>query len=203
MRAVASVMEHIAMTVFKELDSVFTSTIRDIQRPAAMRPLSMHSPAMEVFIDFTLQQPLMLEQSTTIDMARQMMKSMQSTLFLVIDSHESFQGVISLADMVSEQVTQLIAQSRLQWNELTVEQVMTPQSDLRAIDFAELKLANIGDLVAAMEKFGERHLIVVDKQNRSLRGIVSAHSIARRMHEPFVISERSVTFSDSYWARAG
>jgi len=191
------------MTVFKELDSVFTSTIRDIQRPAAMRPLSMHSPAMEVFIDFTLQQPLMLEQSTTIDMARQMMKSMQSTLFLVIDSHESFQGVISLADMVSEQVTQLIAQSRLQWNELTVEQVMTPQSDLRAIDFAELKLANIGDLVAAMEKFGERHLIVVDKQNRSLRGIVSAHSIARRMHEPFVISERSVTFSDSYWARAG
>ena len=203
MRAVASVMEHIAMTVFKELDSIFTSTIRDIQRPAAMRPLSMHSPAMEVFIDFTLQQPLMLEQSTTIDMARQMMKSMQSTLFLVIDSHESFQGVISLADMVSEQVTQLIAQSRLQWNELTVEQVMTPQSDLRAIDFAELKLANIGDLVAAMEKFGERHLIVVDKQNRSLRGIVSAHSIARRMHEPFVISERSVTFSDSYWARAG
>ena len=93
------------MTVFKELDSVFTSTIRDIQRPAAMRQLSMHSPALEVFIDFALQQPLMLEQSTTIDVARQMMKSMHSTLFLIIDSHESFQGVISLEDMVSEQVT--------------------------------------------------------------------------------------------------
>lgn len=203
MRAVASVMERIAMTVFKQLDSVFTSTIRDIQRPAAMRPLSMHSPAMEVFVDFSRQQPLMLEQSTTIDVARQMMKSMHSTLFLVIDSHESFQGVISLEDMVSEQVTKLIAQSRLRWNELTVEQAMTPRSDLRAIDFAEFKLANIGDLVAAMRKFGERRLIVVDKNNRSLRGIVSAHSIARRMHEPFAISERSVTFSDSYWARAG
>jgi DeoR family transcriptional regulator, catabolite repression regulator len=203
MRAVASVMERIAMTVFKKLDSVFTSTIRDIQRPAAMRQLSMHSPAMEVFIDFTLQQPLMLEQSTTIDVAHQMMKSMHSTLFLVIDSHESFRGVISLGDMVSEQVTKLISQFRLRWNELTVEQAMTPRSDLRAIDFAEFQLANIGDLVAAMKKFGERHLIVVDKQNRSLRGIVSAHSIARRMHEPFVISERSVTFSDSYWARAG
>jgi CBS domain containing-hemolysin-like protein len=196
-------MEHIAMTVFKELDSVFTSTIRDIQRPATMRPLSMHSPAMEVFIDFTKQQPLMLEQNTTIEVARQMMKSMQSTLFLVIDSHESFQGVISLDDMVSEQVTKLIAQSRLRWNELTVEQVMTPRSDLRAIDFEEVKLANIGDLVAAMRKFGERHLIVIDKQNRSLRGVISAHNIARRMHEPFVISERRITFSDSYWARAG
>jgi DeoR family transcriptional regulator, catabolite repression regulator len=203
MRAVASVMERIAMTVFKKLDSVFTSTIRDIQRPAAMRQLSMHSPALEVFIDFTLQQPLMLEQSTTIDVARKMMKSMHSTLFLVIDSHESFQGMISLGDMVSEQVTKLIAQSRVRWNELTVEQAMTPRSDLRAIDFAEFKLANIGDLVAAMRKFGERHLIVVDKQNRSLRGIVSAHSIARRMHEPFVISEKSVTFSDSCRARAG
>jgi DeoR family transcriptional regulator, catabolite repression regulator len=196
-------MERITMTVFKELDSVFTSTIRDIQRPAAMRPLSMHSPGMEVFIDFALQQPLMLDQSTTIDVARQMMKSMHSTLLLVIDSHESFQGVISLEDMVSEQVTKLIAQSRLQWNELTVEQAMTLRSDLRAIDFAEFKLANIGDLVAAMRKFGKRHLIVVDKQKRSLRGMVSAHSIARRMHEPFVVSERSATFSDAYWVRAG
>jgi|WetSurMetagenome_2_1015567.scaffolds.fasta_scaffold734951_1 DeoR family transcriptional regulator, catabolite repression regulator len=191
------------MTIFKELDSAITSTIRDIQRPAAMRPLNMHSPAMEVFIDFTQQQPLMLEQSATIDGAREMMKSTHIKLLLVIDSHESFQGVISLDDMVSERVMNVKAQSRVPWRKLTVEQVMTPRSRLRAIDFTEFQLANIADVVAAMTRFSERHLIVVDKQNRSLRGIVSAHSIARRMHEPFVISERNVAFSDSYWARAG
>lgn len=191
------------MTVFKELDSVVTSTIQKVERPAALRPLHMHSPAMEVFVDFTQRQPLMLEQSTTIDGAREMMKNTHIKLFLVIDSHESFQGVITLEDMVSEQVMTAMAQSRLKWHELTVEQVMTPRNRLRAIDFAEFRLANIGDLMTTMKKFGERHLIVVDTLNRTLRGMVSAHSIARRIHEPVFVKERGVSFSDSYRASTG
>jgi DeoR family transcriptional regulator, catabolite repression regulator len=190
------------MTVFKELDTVFTNTIRDIQRPTGMRPLSMHSPALEVFTDFTRQQPLMLEQSTTIDEARELMKSTHTKLFLAIDSHESFQGVLTQDNLLLARVMKLMAQSRLQWHELTVEQVMTPRSQLRAIDFLELKLANIGDLVATMKTFGERYVVVVETQTRSLRGIVSAHSIARRMHEPFVISEKAVPASDFYRAIA-
>jgi CBS domain containing-hemolysin-like protein len=191
------------MTVFKELDPKITSTIRDIQRPAASRALSMHSPAMEVFTDFTRQQPLMLEQSTTIDGAREMMKSTHTRLFLVIDSQESFRGVISLDDLVSEHVMKVMVHSRLRLHELTVEQAMTPRDRLHAIDFAELQLANIGDVVATMKKFGERHVLAVDTQNCSLRGIVSAHNIARKMHEPVVINERAVSFSDFYRAIAG
>ncbi|MEZ5502198.1 MAG: CBS domain-containing protein [Halioglobus sp.] len=191
------------MTTFKDIDTLFTSTIRDIERPTANHPLNLHSPAMQVFTDFKEQQPLMLEQSTTIDGAREVMKRTHSKLFLVIDPQESFRGVISLEDLVSEKVMRESGHARLRWSEMTVEQVMTPRHRLRALDFCEFRLANVGEVLATMKKFGEHHLIVVDTQNRSLRGIVSAHSIARRMHEPVLISERAVSFSDIYRTIAG
>lgn len=191
------------MTVFKDLDSSLNSTIRDIQRPAAMRPLNMHSPAMEVFTDFTRQQPLMVEQSSTIDQARELMMRTHTKLLLVIDSHEAFQGVLSPDCLMLARVMKLMAQSRLLWNELTVEQVMTPRSHLRAIDFTEFQLANVGDLVATMKSFGEEHVLVVETQRRSLRGIVSAHSIARRMHEPVANREAAVPFFNPGTAMTG
>lgn len=184
------------MPAFKELDTIFTSTIRNIQRPVAVSALRLHSPAMEVFTDFTRQNPLMLEQNTSIDGAREMMKSTHIKLFLVIDIHESFRGVITLEDLLSEKVMKEMGQFRLRRNELTVEQVMTPKSRLRAINFNELQLRNVGDLLDTMQKSGERHVLVVDTQSFSIRGIVSAHSIARMMHVPIVISERAVSFSD-------
>jgi CBS domain containing-hemolysin-like protein len=184
------------MPAFYELDTLFTSAIGDIDRPMTLNPLSLHSPAMAVFTDFTLQNPLMLEQSTSIDGAREMMKRTHTKLFLVIDTQESFRGVISLDDLVSEKVMQVVAQSRIPRTELTVEQIMTPRAQLQAIDFVDFQLANIGDVLATMKKYGEQHVVVVDTQSCSIRGIVSAHSIARRTHSPIVISERAVSFSD-------
>jgi len=191
------------MSVFKDLKPLMSSTIREIQRPSAIKPLSVHSPAMEVFTDFSKQQPLMLEQNTSIDDAREIMRRTHTKLFLVIDAQEAFRGVISLNDLVSESVLKEMERSRLPRHELTVERVMTPKSQLRAIDFAEFKLANVGEVLARMHKFGEQHVIVVETDSASIRGIVSAHAIARRMHAPIVIAERAVTFSEIYRAFTG
>jgi CBS domain-containing protein len=184
------------MPVFKELNPIATNSIQGIQRPAETRVLSLHSPAIEVFTDFAHEKPLMLEQNTPIDDARGMMKRTHIKLFLVINSQEQFRGVITLDDLVSEKVMMEMGHYQLRRNELTVEQVMTPKSRLRAISFNELQLGNVGDVLETMQKSGERHVLVVDTQSFSIRGIVSAHSIARMMHVPIVISERAVSFSD-------
>ena len=184
------------MSVLNDLEPSFTNTIRDIQRPPAVNVLSLHSPAMEVFTDFCRQQPLMVEQNTTVDVAREMMRRTHTELFLVIDAQEAFRGVLSQDDLESGKVMQELGQSRLRRTELTVERVMTPRNRLRAIDFREFQLANIGDVLARLQENGEQHILVAETKRPSIRGIVSADGIARRMHAPVVISERALSFSD-------
>lgn len=184
------------MSVLHELEPSFTNTIRDIQRPPAVNVLSLHSPAMEVLTDFCRQQPLMVEQNTTVDVAREMMRRTHSDLFLVIDAQEAFRGILSQDDLESEKVMKEIGQSRLRRSEVTVEHVMTPRNRLRAIDLREFQLANIGDVLSRMRHNGEHHMLVAETKRPSIRGIVSADGIARRMHTPVLISERAVSFSD-------
>jgi CBS domain containing-hemolysin-like protein len=186
------------MSVFKKLEPLFATTIKEIQRPATVHVLSLRSPAMEVFTDFSMQQPLMLEHVTSIDDAREIMKSTHNKFFLVIDKQESFLGVVSLEDLESEKVMAEIARSRLRRHELTVEKVMTPPCHICSIDFRDFQQADIGCVLACMKDYGEQYVLVVDAQRSSIRGIVSAETIARRMHSPVVISERAVSFSDIF-----
>jgi CBS domain containing-hemolysin-like protein len=184
------------MSLFVEADPLFTASIRDIKRPSNVDVLSLQSPALAVLTDFTQQNPLMMEQNTSIDEAREIMKRTHTKLFLVIDVQESFRGVITLDDLVSEKVMKKMRASQLRRDELTVQSVMTPKNRLQAIDFKIFQQATVGDLLARMKKYGEQHMVVVDTSDDSIRGLVSAHGIARRMHSPVVINERAVLFSE-------
>lgn len=191
------------MPEFKELPIKALSAINDIQRPADKAEVDLYSPATEVFTDFTTQNPLMLEQTTAIDEAQEMMKKTHVKLKLVIDSRESFRGVISLADLLSVKVMTAMEKTGLRRNELTVAHVMTPRDSLHAIDMHDFATARIGDVLATMKKYGEQHVLVADISTKSIRGIVSANDIARRMHIPIEISERANSFSDIYKAVKG
>lgn len=191
------------MSFFKELRTVSTASIKGIQQPVDAAQSNMHSPATEIFTDFTLHSPLLLEQATTIDYAREMMKRTHVKLKLVIDLQEVFRGVISLDDLMSAKVVKAMERSGLTLRELTVEHVMTPRSALHAIESRDFAMASIGDVLATMKKYGEQHVLVVDSQLGSVRGIVSANDIARKIHIPIVISERANSFSEIYRAIAG
>jgi CBS domain containing-hemolysin-like protein len=184
------------MPSFKDLRTLSTDDIKEIQRPLDNVALTLNSRAATVFTDFSQQSPLMLEQGTPIDDAVQMMKRTHVKLTLVIDSQESFRGVITLADLVSAKVITGIGQSGLRRHELTVAHVMTPKRALHGIDMRDFAQASIGDVLATMKKHGEQHVLVVDKQAASIRGIVSANDIARRMHVPITINERANSFSE-------
>ena len=191
------------MPSFKEIRTLSTASIRDIEQPADVVIPTLHSPASKVLTDFTRQTPMMLEQWTTIEDAREIMKRTHVKLKLVIDSNESFLGVITLEDLMSAKVVQAMEKSGLSRFDLTVKQVMTPRSALHAIDIRDFEMASIGDIVLTMKKFGDQHVLVVDTRRASICGIVSANEIPKRMHTPLVIAERASTFSDICRAVAG
>ncbi len=181
-----------------KLSTVPLSNIELIEQPVQEKNLDLESPALEVFTDFTRRMPLMLEQSTPVDVAIETMRKTHVKLKLVIDPRESFRGVITLADLVSVKVAMAAEATGLRREDLTVAHVMTGRDELHALDMEVLRTARIGDVLATMEAYGDQHILVVDQGRHSIRGIVSVTDVARALHVPVVINERAVSFAQIY-----
>ena len=188
------------MSGFKVLNTVSVATIENIEQPVSDTLLNLQSPATEVFTDFSKNNPLMLEQSTPIKEALEMMKRSHVKLKLVIDSQESFRGIVSLADLLSVKTMQASQATRLHRDDLTVADIMTRRKDLHAIRYDGLASAKVGDLLATMKSFGDQHVLVVDTDKNSIRGLISARDIARRLHIPVSINARANSFAEVYQA---
>ncbi len=191
------------MSSYHKLPTVALSSVVEIERPEHEATLNMDSPAREIFTDFLQQQPLLLEKSTPVDEAVELMKRTHVKLKLVIDSAEEFQGVISLADLQSVKVMKAAQAEGIARSELSVGKVMTPREKLHAIDTSTLLSANIGDLLTTMKDYGDQHVLVVDANKGKIRGLVSASDIARALHVPVKIAERANSFTEIYQAVKG
>lgn len=188
------------MNAYKILNTRTLGDVTGIDHPDHVETLTENSPALLALTDFREQQPRLLEQSTPVQEAIELMKRSHEKLKLVIGGDESFRGVISLADLLSVKVMRTSQATGLARTELAVADVMTPRSALRAVDYSELAAARVGDLLATMQNYGDRYLLVIDDERGSLRGVIASSDIARGLHIPLRISERANTFSDIYQA---
>ncbi len=187
------------MNEFNTLKTVGLGKIEDIQRPiAGDAEVGLDSSAREVFTDFNLEHPFMLEESTTVNNAIEMMQREHVRRKLVIDRNERLRGVVSLSDLMSAKVIKALEATGLKRDDLTIASVMVHKDTLQAVELKEFEHARIGDVLMTMKQFGEEHLLVVDAANDRLCGIVSTTDIARKLHQAVTIDERATTFSEIY-----
>lgn len=186
------------MKEYRTLETIGLGHITAIQQPADTGDIDLDSLAFEVFTDFRLQQPFMLEQSVGIEQAREMMQREHVRRKLVIDVDEHLRGVISLKDLVSSRVMQVMEATNLKREDLTVGDVMVRTTSLKAVELKDFEHARIGDILMTMKAFGEEHVLVVDTENQALRGMVSSTDIARKLHQRVSIDERATSFSEIY-----
>lgn len=187
------------MSDFNTLKTVGLGTVEIIHRPLTEdAEINLDSSAREVFTDFTLEQPFMLEESTKVDQTIEMMQREHVRRKLVIDSNEHLRGVVSLADLMSSKVIKALEVTGLKREDLTIASVMVHKDTLQAVELKEFEHARIGDLLMTMKQFGEEHLLVVDGASNELCGIVSTTDIARKLHQAVTIDERATTFSEIY-----
>ena len=188
------------MNEYKRLATLPVTDFEEIESPEDGREHDANSPATDVLTDFLRARPLMIEQNTDLETAREMMKRAHVRLKLVIDRHEHFKGLISLLDLLSVRVMQAAERTGLRPAELTVADVMTPRARLHAIDIRQIEHATIGDLLLTMQSYGDQHVLVVDSARQRIRGIVSSSDIARILHVPVDIAERACSFAEIYAA---
>lgn len=158
--------------------------------------LSLESPALDILTDFKKIEPLVIDQSSNLLEAEDLMKKTHVKLKLVLDKG-AFVGAISFGDLIGEKAMALA--NHTPRSEILVSEVMTPRSCLKAIEYKDLRYAKIKDILETLRNEGRQHFLVIDGEEHYIRGIFSASDIARRLHVPIRI-DRVSSFVDIYKA---
>lgn len=191
------------MNEHRILPTAALTGVEEILQPALSETMGLTTCAREILTDFKVARPLMIEQSTPVAIAKELMTRAHVRLRLVIDREERFKGIITLADLVSVKVMRAQGRTGLGVNELSVADVMTHRKDLHGIDIRQFSHATIGDILVTMKTFGDQHVLVLDSEKSCICGLVSSSDIARALHETVYIPERATSFSDIYQAVRG
>lgn len=140
--------------------------------------ITLSSPAVTVFLDYSIFQPLSLDPSVSVDDASTAMKHSHTNLKLVADRDNFLVGIISMRDINSVKVLSTASAMGVSREDLSVKDVMTPVSQLKYIKRDLLDKTTVSDLVNALESNKQRFLVIVDS-DEDLCGLVCADEIAR------------------------
>ncbi len=149
-------------------------------QPEEFQEVTLKSSALDIFTDFKKHRPLMIDKNTlAVEAEKEMLRS-HVKMKLVVDDNKEFVGLISFEDIASQNIVKLVANG-YQRSELTVADLMTPRSVIKALDYEDVSKANIANLVDTLQQNGVQHCLVVDSTLHHIRGLISASDIARKL----------------------
>ena len=163
-------------------------------------PVSLDSPALDVMTDLTLVKAATTPPATSLRQAEQMMVLQGVRMLFVVTDAPSFEGVITSTDLRGDKQMRAVHDRGLHYDDLCVADVMTELSLIDAIDFAGMKTAVVGNVIATLQRFGRNHLLVVEAASasvpRRVRGVISRSQIERQLGAPITITPIASSFSE-------
>jgi CBS domain containing-hemolysin-like protein len=148
--------------------------------PENHEEISQDSPALSVFTDFTVNQPLVLDFTTPAYEAEEFMLKAHVKLKLVVDEKNKFLGVVALEDLKHPDFLMRMA-AVYNRESLTIGDVMRHRDTLEAFCYADLERATIGDVITSLQDCNRQHCLVVDKTVHQIRGLISLSDVARKL----------------------
>ena len=162
--------------------------------------VTLDSPALEVMTDLTQARAATTTPSTTLRQAEQIMIYQGVRMLFVVTDMPSIEGLVTTTDLRGEKQMRLVHERNVRYDDLCVADVMTDLSMLDAIDHERMAAASVGDVVAALKRFGRNHLLVVqratDQTPRRVRGVISRAQIERQSGLAISITPIASTFSE-------
>jgi CBS domain containing-hemolysin-like protein len=170
--------------------------IDSIISPEHFEKTSLGSPAIKIFTDFKQHKALVIDEDTLAIDALKLMIKAHVQMKIVMSKDNDFLGIISTQELSERRIIAEIAKGNDR-KEVLVSDLMFPRSQLHAFDFSELKKSKVNDVVAALENYGLRHCLVLDRDHHHIRGVISTSDIARQLHLAVDIYARG-SFSDIF-----
>lgn len=164
----------------KTLTYVNTRDINALVWPQVTQEVTLYSPALSVFTDFSDASPRVIEPTVRADVLAQIMKKEHVRMKLVVDSENHFLGVISQEDLSEEAFIRHVADGYLR-NELLAIDMMRTKDKLEAVSYHSLQKSDIESLINSQKHNPYQHLLVVDEEKQAICGLVSVNDIVRQL----------------------
>jgi CBS-domain-containing membrane protein len=181
---------------FRELEIIDVSQVGTYLEPGTPN-LSLHSPATLFMTDFIATHPVVVDETSSINDALNLMKQSYVRLLLVVTHDLIFKGIITAADISGGKVLSYMSANQIHSREdVRVRNIMTDKNHIHALQYEELEKACIGDVVATIKHLGEQHALVVqfDGDDLMVRGMYSTTNIAQALHIEFDVEPHAKTF---------
>lgn len=174
----------------KALNLYSATEVDDLAWPEETAGLTMDSSALHFFTDFKEINPLVIECAVSAVEGKRLMQKAHVRLKFVLNDSGQFIGIISAEDLIDRKIVQKISEGSNR-DEIALTDLMRPKRDLKALDYQEVAKASISEVIRKLKDSGEQHCLVIDRDNRKIRGIFSASDISRKLHLPIDIQDKS------------
>jgi hypothetical protein len=168
-------------------------------RDWATVPVTFESPALEVMTDLTKVKAATVLPSIGLREAEQVMIYQGVRMLFVVREMPVIEGLVTTTDLHGDAQMRFVQQRGLRYDELTVADVMTPLAMLDAIDYADVRRATVGNVVATLRRLGRNHLLVADGGDGTpgrVRGVISRTQIERQLGATIPMTEVANNFPD-------
>ena len=179
----------------KTLTYVSTKSVNELTWPTTIENVTTYSSALTVFTDFHKAGPRVIESNTPADELVQLMKKEHVRMKIVVDTENHFIGIISLEDLSEDMFIKHVA-GGYKRSELIVADLMRPKESLLALSYSSLKRSDIESLLYSQKENHYQHLLVIDEESMTIRGVISSNDVARQLRLNIDVSFSS--FSQTY-----
>ncbi|MDH3689179.1 MAG: CBS domain-containing protein [Gammaproteobacteria bacterium] len=159
-----------------------TTYERPPEQPELVRLIN---PAVDVMTDFTYVHPVTTDPDMPIDNALELMKTAGVRLLLVTNEQDQIIGLITARDIQGEKPIRQLEETRTVRSSITVEMIMTRQSEITVLDMRSVQDAEVGHIIETLKQLERQHILVVEVDDNTggqrVRGMFSTSQISKNM----------------------
>ncbi len=174
-------MQNLALTTFRFSEK----TCVQQAQPKLKSHVSLDSSALDVMTDLALVKAETIAPQTLLSAAEKVMIDRGVRSLFVTADFPCIDGLVTAADLLGNKPMQVLTLRQVKHQDLCVEDLMTPLSELDVIDYDELKISCVDRIVATFEKLKCTHLLVVQRARvegpARIRGVISVTQVERQL----------------------
>lgn len=163
--------------------------IKSLASPEDVNELTLSSPALAFFTDFTITKPLVIESNVSALDTMQLMKKAHVRLKLVINQNDDLLGIVSADDLIERKILQKLEKGDKR-TDLSITDFMTPKDKLKVLEYDALEKSNIEQVIQTLKDSGQQHCLVVDSKADLVRGLFSVSDISRKLKVDIDVQDR-------------
>ena len=134
-----------------------------ITRPAAHYPrIGLDDPALAAMTDLHHEHPITIHPQENLATAEKLMVAAGVRLLLVVRDSDKLAGLVTYRDIIGEKAMTIAAAMRTPHDALSVGEIMTPASEVEALERGAVEHVRVRDLVTLMRERRRQHALVIE-----------------------------------------